>query len=154
MNIFYSMQRNKKLRNNSQHHITILKLLFWVWKPPEKSKMGKPVQQSDIDFIMRKYGTFTITANSPKPRECSTPQNHWENPSLTSTPSYVSVWPTCTKLNDLTTHYSVFYGKSFVSLSLHVCILSLSKYKCVSSPLIDRSLINLDKVKALISLSL
>ena len=29
--------------------------------------MGKPVQQSDIDFIMRKYGTFTIIANSPKP---------------------------------------------------------------------------------------
>ena len=25
--------------------------------------MGKPVQQSDIDFIMRKYGTFTFTAN-------------------------------------------------------------------------------------------
>ena len=27
--------------------------------------MGKPVQQSDIDFIMRKYGTFTIIANHP-----------------------------------------------------------------------------------------
>ena len=46
---------NIKLRNKSQHHITILTLLFWVWKPPEKPKMGKPVQQSDIDFIMRKY---------------------------------------------------------------------------------------------------
>ena len=64
MNIFYSMQRNIKLRNKSQHHITILTVLFWVWKPPEKPKMGKPVQQSDIDFIMRKYGTFTIIANS------------------------------------------------------------------------------------------
>ena len=53
MNIFYSMQQNIKLRNKI-HHITILTLLFWVWKPPEKPKMGKPVQQADIDFIMRK----------------------------------------------------------------------------------------------------
>ena len=59
------MQRNIKLRNKSQHHITILTLLFWVWKPPEKPKMGKLVQQSDIDFIMRKYATFTITSNHP-----------------------------------------------------------------------------------------
>ena len=44
-------------------------------------EMGKPVQQSDIDFIMRKYGTFTITSNSPKHGEYSTQQNHWENPS-------------------------------------------------------------------------
>ena len=34
--------------------------------------MGKPMQQSDIDFIMRKYGTFTITANLPKPGKWST----------------------------------------------------------------------------------
>ena len=80
MNIFYSMQRNIRLRNNSQHHITILTLLFWVWKPPENPKMEKPMQQTDIYFIMRKYGTSTITANSPKPSECSTQQNHWENP--------------------------------------------------------------------------
>ena len=81
MNIFYSMQHNIKMRNKSQHYITILKLLFWVWKPLEKTKMGKLVQQSDIDFIMRKYGTFTITTNSPKHGECSTWQNHWANPS-------------------------------------------------------------------------
>ena len=81
MNIFYSMQWNIKLRNKLQHHITILILLFWVWKPLEKPKMGKPVQHSDIDFIMRKCGTFTITANSPKPGECNTRQNHWANPS-------------------------------------------------------------------------
>ena len=62
-----------KTGNKSQHHITILTLLFWVWKPLEKPNMGKPMQQSDIDFIMRKYGTFTITANSPKPGEWSTP---------------------------------------------------------------------------------
>ena len=65
MNIFYSMQRSKKLRNKSQNHITILTLLFWVWKPPEKTKMGKPVQQSDIDFIMRKYGAFTTLQIHP-----------------------------------------------------------------------------------------
>ena len=48
---------------------------------PEKTqKMGKPVQQSDIVFIMRKYGTFIVTENSPKPGECSTRQNHWEIP--------------------------------------------------------------------------
>ena len=75
------MQRNIKPRNKSQHHITILTLLFWVWKPPKKPKMGKPMQQSDIDFIKRKYRTFTITANSPKPGKFCTQQNHWANPS-------------------------------------------------------------------------
>ena len=74
------MQRNIKLRNNSQHYITILTLLFLVWKPPQKPNMEKPVQQLDIDFIMKNYGTFTITTNSPKAGECSTRQNHWENP--------------------------------------------------------------------------
>ena len=73
--------RTIKLRNNSQHHITILTLLFWVWKSPEKPKMGKTVQQSYIDFIMRKYGTFTIIENSPKHGKCNTLQIHWENPS-------------------------------------------------------------------------
>ena len=58
MNIFYNMQRNIKLRNKSQHHITIMTQLFWVWKPPKKPKMRKLVHQSDIDFIMRKYGTL------------------------------------------------------------------------------------------------
>ena len=82
MNIFYKYAAEYKvLRHKSQHHITILTLLFWVWKPSEKPKMGKPVHQLDIDFIMRKYGTFTITANSPKPGECSTRQYHWANPS-------------------------------------------------------------------------
>ena len=65
MNIFYSMQWNIKLRNKSQHHITILTLLFLAWKPLEKPKMGKLVQQSDIDFIMRKYGAFTILQIHP-----------------------------------------------------------------------------------------
>ena len=76
MNIFYSMQWNIKLRNKSQHHITILTLLFWVWKPPEKHKMGKPVQQSDIDFIMRKYGTFTTLQIHPNLANVVTRQNH------------------------------------------------------------------------------
>ena len=57
MNIFYSMQRNVKLRNKSQHHITILTLLFWVWKPSEKPKMGKLVQQSDR-FYYEKIWNF------------------------------------------------------------------------------------------------
>ena len=47
---------------------------------PEKTQDGKTSAASDIDFIMRKYGTFTIIANSPKPSECSTRQNKWENP--------------------------------------------------------------------------
>ena len=46
--------------------------IILVMEIPRKPKMGKPVQQSDIDFIMRKYGTFTITANSPKPSESNT----------------------------------------------------------------------------------
>ena len=65
MNIFYSMQWNIKLRNNSQHHNIKMTQLFWVWKPPEKPKMGKPVQQSDIDFTMRKYEAFTILQIHP-----------------------------------------------------------------------------------------
>ena len=32
-----------KTKNKSQHHTIILTLLFWVWKPPEKPKMVKPV---------------------------------------------------------------------------------------------------------------
>ena len=75
------MQQTIKLRNKSQHHITILTVLFWVWKPPKNPKLRKLMEQSDIDFIMRKYGTFTITTNSLKLGECSTPQNHWANPS-------------------------------------------------------------------------
>ena len=65
MNIFYKYATEYKVLKNKSHHITILTLLFWVWKSPKKAKMGKPVQQTDIDFIMRKYGTFTITANHP-----------------------------------------------------------------------------------------
>ena len=80
MNIFYSMQRNIKLRNKSQHHITILTLLFWVWKPSEKPKMGKPVQQSDIDFITRKYGTLQSLQIHPNLANAATRQNHWANP--------------------------------------------------------------------------
>ena len=57
MNIFYCMQRNIKPRNKSRH-ITVLTLLFWVWKPLKKPNMGKPVQHSAIEFIMRKYGTL------------------------------------------------------------------------------------------------
>ena len=89
MNIFYSMQQTIKLRNKSQHHITILTVLFRVWKPPKEPKLRKPMEQSDIDFIMRKYGTFTITANSPKPGECSTLQNHWQIPAK---PQHPPVW--------------------------------------------------------------
>ena len=58
MNIFYSMKQNIKLRNKSQHHITILTLLFWVWKPPEKPIMGKSVPQSDMDFIIGEIWNF------------------------------------------------------------------------------------------------
>ena len=44
---------------------------------PEKNQDGKI---GAADFTMKKYGTFTITANSPKPSECSTQQIQWENP--------------------------------------------------------------------------
>ena len=82
MNIFYSMQRNIKLRNKSQHHITILTLLFWVRKPPKKPKMEKPMQQSDIDFIMRKYGTLQSLQIHPNLVNATTRQKHWTNPQL------------------------------------------------------------------------
>ena len=81
MNIFYSMQWNIKLRNKSQHQITILTLLFWVWKPPKKPKMGKQVQQLDIDFIMRKYRMLQSLQIHPNLANAATLQNHWENSS-------------------------------------------------------------------------
>ena len=56
--------------------------LFWVWKPPKKPKMGKPVHQSDIDFIMRKYGAFTIRQIHSNLANAVTRQNHWEKPQL------------------------------------------------------------------------
>ena len=37
-----------KTENKSQHHITIFTLLSWVWKPPEKPKMGKPMQLLEV----------------------------------------------------------------------------------------------------------
>ena len=40
---FYSMQRNIKLRNKSQHHITIITQLFWVWKPQD-GKTGAAIR--------------------------------------------------------------------------------------------------------------
>ena len=63
MNIFYNMQQYLNLRNKSQHHIIKMTLLFWVWKPSEKPKIGKSVQQLDIDFIMRKYGIHPNLTN-------------------------------------------------------------------------------------------
>ena len=54
--------------------------LFWVWKPPEKTKMGKPVQQSDIDFIMRKYGVFTILKIHPNLENAVTRRITGQNP--------------------------------------------------------------------------
>ena len=47
-----------KTEKNNVYHITILTLLFWVWTPPEKPKMGKPVQQSDMNFIIEKIWNF------------------------------------------------------------------------------------------------
>ena len=61
--------KTKKYITTSQHNNDTIILGM---ETPGKTKMGKPVQQSDIDFIMRKYGTFTFTANSPKLGECST----------------------------------------------------------------------------------
>ena len=50
--------------------------LFWVWKPPEKPKMGKPVQQPDIDFIMRKYGMLQSLQIHPNLENAATRQKH------------------------------------------------------------------------------
>ena len=47
----------------------------------EKTKMEKPVQQSDIDFNMRKYGAFTILQIHPNLANAVTQQNQWANPS-------------------------------------------------------------------------
>ena len=71
MNIFYSMQQNIKLRNKSQHHITILTLLFCVWKPQKKTQDGKTGAAVRYRFYYEKIWNVTITTNSPKPGECS-----------------------------------------------------------------------------------
>ena len=44
--------------------------------------MGKPVQQLDIDFIMRKYGAFTILQIHSNLANAVTRQNHWVKPQL------------------------------------------------------------------------
>ena len=70
--------KTQKLLTTSHHNIYTIILDM---ETPKKTQDGKMVQWSDIDFIMKKYGTFRITANSPKPGECSTWKNHWANPS-------------------------------------------------------------------------
>ena len=55
---------------------------FGYGNPRKNPRWEKQVQQSDIDFIMRKYGTVTITTNPPKPGVCSTRHNHWAKPQL------------------------------------------------------------------------
>ena len=83
MNIFYKYATEYRvLRHKSQHHITILTLLFWVWKPLEKPKTRKLMEQSDIDFVMRKYGAFTIMQIHPNLVNAVTQQDHWEKPQL------------------------------------------------------------------------
>ena len=71
--LYYAVEYKTEKLITSHHNIDTIILGM---KIPGKPKMGKPVQQSNIDFIMRKYGTFTITTNSPKPGECSTQHNH------------------------------------------------------------------------------
>ena len=72
MNIFYKYAAEYKvLRNKSQHHITILTLLFWVWKPLKKPKMGKTGAAVRYRFYYEKIGNITITTNSLNPGEHS-----------------------------------------------------------------------------------
>ena len=59
MNFFTSMQRNinnQETFTTSHHNIDTIILGI---ETPEKSKIGKPVQQSDMEFILSRYGTFT-----------------------------------------------------------------------------------------------
>ena len=65
MNIFHSMQWNIKLRNNSQHHSTIMTVILGM-ETPEKT--GATVRYR---FYYKKIWNVTIIANSPKPGECS-----------------------------------------------------------------------------------
>ena len=44
--------------------------------------MGKSLQELDIDFIMRKYGAFTILQIHPNLGNAVTRQNHWAKPQL------------------------------------------------------------------------
>ena len=84
MNIFYKYAMEYKvLRNKSQHHITIFTLLFRVWKPLEKPKKGKPVQQSDMDFIIEKIWNFYNQLLITQTWRSSTQQNHWTTPAKT-----------------------------------------------------------------------
>ena len=90
------MQRNIKLRNKS-HHITILALLFWVWKPLKNPKMEKTGATVRYRFYYEKIWNFYNIANSPKPGECSyTAESMGKTPAKTLAPSCKSVWPSCT----------------------------------------------------------
>ena len=82
MNIFYSMQQNLKVRNNSQHHNIKMTVILGMETLEKKPKMGKPMQQSDIDFIMRKYGTLQSLQIQPNLSNAATWQNHWTNSQL------------------------------------------------------------------------
>ena len=69
-----------KLRNNSQHHSIKMTVILGM-ETTGKTQDGKTGATVRYIFNYEKIWNVTITANSPKPGECSTRQNHWENPS-------------------------------------------------------------------------
>ena len=70
MNIFYSMQRNIKLRNKL-HHITLLKLIILGMETPGKTQDGKIGAAITYRFYYEKIWSIYNTANSPKLGECN-----------------------------------------------------------------------------------
>ena len=155
MNIFYSTQRNIKLRNKSQHHITILTLLFWVWKPPEKPQDGKTGAAIKYRFYYEKIWNFLQSLQIHPNLANAVPDKI--RGQIPAKPQHPPLWvydpavrssvilllaPPFSQLNP---------PSNFLSLSVS---LSIGIQVHVFSPLIDLSFITLDKAKTPISLSL
>ena len=64
------MQQNIKLRNNSQHHVTILTLLFLGMETPGKTQYGKIGVAVKYIFYYEKIWSVYNIANSRKLGEC------------------------------------------------------------------------------------
>ena len=70
--------KTEKQITTSHHNIYTIILGMETLGKTQDGKIGAEVKYR---FYLKKYGTFTITTNSPKPGECSTRQNHWADPS-------------------------------------------------------------------------
>ena len=144
----YKILRN--IHNITSHIDTIILGM----ETPKKTQDGKTVATVRYRFYYEKIWNFYNHCKFTQTRRMQYLAESLGKSQLNLNTLLCSVRPSYTKLGDLAARFSIFPAKSSVRLSLPVCILSLSKYKCVFSPPIDLSFITLGKGKTLISLSL